>query len=114
MGIILFILATISLSAIMGLFFVLANLLNKRRDSQDWDLLFVDVCFGGFIGGILGSIVGLIVCAIAVSLTSEPDGLMLGLAAFGYFYIVSIFLICWFIGILVGAVTLARKKNNSR
>ncbi|MEM7759790.1 MAG: hypothetical protein AAF298_16925 [Cyanobacteria bacterium P01_A01_bin.40] len=111
MGIILFLLATISLSAIIGLFYVLANLPNKRRDSQSWDL-FIDVCFGGFIGGILGSIVGLIVCEIAVALTPEPDGLMMGVGAFGY--IVFTFLICWFIGILAGAVKVASKKNNSR
>ena len=96
------ILITFVLSAIIGVFWGIVALFQRKTMEQSF-YLFIHSLFGGLLGGLLGSIVGLVIGSIIIFVTSaKPDfisydiiAIMMGIIAF---------FICWIIGILIGGI----------
>ena len=107
------ILVTVVLSAIIGIFFTSFAVYIKKTKRKS-DSVFWQSFFGGLLGGLLGSIIGCIVGAI---ITPKGDDLFLGLSAFGeIMFFVKVFKIFWIsctiIGATLGGLRYLEKDNS--
>ena len=95
------ILVTIVLSAITGIFFTSFAVYIKKTKRKS-DSIFWRSFYSGLIGGLLGSIMGFI---LGVIVSSSGDQLFLGLAAWGQAMVFfKVFTILWIICIILGAI----------
>ena len=95
------ILLTFVLSAIIGVFWGIVALFQRKTMEQSF-YSFIHSFLGGLLGGLLGSIIGLVIGSIIVVVTSETDFVSYDIIAIMMGVIT--FFTCCIIGILVGGI----------
>ena len=106
---------TVVPSAIIGMFFVIWSLLNRKTARQCCNI-FVYSFIGGIIGGLAGALLGLIIGNIIAAITPHDPSFLgapsLSKAITFMIYFLLVLFVCVFIGAILGGIYYVKKGGN--